>query len=98
MKEETIEITDIIEPWIRICLGALFNYGEASLSSERIAWKYLYTQPNENLVLYAIRLVSRFAKISDPSWTILCLLCKHQNSRIREYTRDLMRSEEFKSY
>jgi hypothetical protein len=93
-----MEITDKSEPWLRICLGALYNYGEASIPTERIVWQYLYAQTNENLILYAIRLVSRFAKFSDPSWTILCLLCKHQNSTIREYAREIMRGEEFKSY
>lgn len=93
----TMEITDGVEPWIRICLGALFNYNEAASSSEILVWPYLYAQPNTNLILYATRLVSLFAKFSDASRTILCLLCQHHDSHIRNYARELMSSESFNS-
>jgi len=95
---QPMEITGAVEPWLRICLGALFNYGDVAISSEGIVWQYLYAQPNQNVMLYAVRLVSRFARFSDASWAILCLLCQHQNSRIQNYARELMSSEEFKSY
>jgi hypothetical protein len=88
-----MEITDAIEPWLRICLGALFNYGDTALSAKSIVWQYLYAQPNQNLILYAVRVVSLFSKLSDASWTILCLLCQHHVSHIRNYARELMSSE-----
>lgn len=86
----SMEITQTVEPWLRICLGALFNYGDMALSTENIVWQYLYAQPNENLRLYAVQLVSRFSKVSDASLAILCLLCQHQDSHIRNYARELM--------
>ena len=92
-----IEITEKQEPSLRICLGALYNYGEAAMTAEAIVWQYLYAQPNPNLKIYSIRLVSRLAKYSEASWTILCLLCQHQDPIIRNYAREIMSSEEFKT-
>jgi hypothetical protein len=91
-----LTITDGVEPWLRMCLGALFNYGDMALPTEKVVWEYLYAQPNPNLRRYAARLVSRFSKFSNASWSILCLLCQHQDEGLRTYARDLMSSEGFK--
>lgn len=91
-----LTITDAVEPWLRMCLGALFNFSDLALPTEKVVWEYLYAQPNLNLRHYAARLVSRFSKYSNASWTILCLLCQHQDEDLRTYVRDLMSSEEFK--
>ena len=91
-----VEITDKVEPWIRICLGALYNYGEAAKSAESLAWPYLYAQPSKNLTLYAARFISRFAGSTDATWTILCLLCRHEDPEIRNYVREIMKSDEFR--
>jgi len=85
-----INITAEIEPWLRICLGALYNYGESAINTENIVWKYLYAQSNKNLKLYTIRLLSCFAKISEESWTILCLLCQHEDLDVKNCAVEML--------
>lgn len=93
-----MNISPVLEPWLRICLGALYRYGKAAITAENIVWQYLYAQANQNLKLYATRLLSRLAKFSDASWAILCLLCQHEDSEIRTYARQIVSSEEFEIY
>lgn len=86
------------EPWLKVALGAIANYEEASILAEESVWPYIYTQDNLNLQLYAITAMSKMAKVSNASWTILCLLCQHSNQAIRDFSRDLMKNDYFKEY
>lgn len=83
---------------LRITLGSLVNFEENSVLAENSIWPYVYTQNDINLQMYAIKAISKIAKVSDASWTILCLLCHHDNNEISDFTKDLMNSEDFKNY
>ncbi|MBI4684093.1 MAG: HEAT repeat domain-containing protein [Nitrospirae bacterium] len=91
-------MAEISEPWLRIALGAIANFEEDLILAEKSVWPYIYTQNNINLQLYAITAVSKMAKVSSASWTILCLLCNHENQIIRDFTRNLMNSDSFNNY
>ena len=89
---------DEMDGWLRLCLGSIARYEEKAILAEKIIWEYLYTQNNVNLILYAIKALAKIAKVSTASWTILCLMCRHENETIREFSSDLMKSDEFKNY
>lgn len=91
-------IVDSSEPWLRVALGAIANYEEASILAEESVWPYIYTQRKLNLQLYAITAISKMAKVSNASWTILCLLCQHADQAIRDFSQDIMKSDSFKEY
>lgn len=84
--------------WLRLCLASIERYDEKAILAEKNVWEYLYTQKNTNLILYAIKSLSKIAKVSTASWTILCLLCHHEDETIRSFARDLMKSDDFKNY
>jgi len=86
------------EAWLKVALGAIANYGEDSIQAEESVWPYIYTQDNLNLQLYAITAISKMAKVSNASWTILCSLCQHTNQAIRDFSRDLMKNDSFREY
>jgi len=87
-----------MDGWLRLCFGSIARYEETGILAERNIWEYLYTQNNVNLILYAIKALAKIAKVSNASWTILCLMCRHENETIKEFSKDLMKSEEFKNY
>ena len=89
---------DEMDGWLRMSLGSLARYEEKAILAEKNIWEYLYTQNNLNLILYAIKALSKVAKVSTASWTILCLMCRHENETVREFSKDLMKSDEFKNY
>ena len=77
---------------------SIARFEEEAIIAEKNVWDYLYTQNNVNLILYAIKALAKIAKVSTASWTILCLMCHHENESIRNFSRDLMKSKEFKKY
>ncbi len=87
-----------MDGWLRLCLDSIGRYKEKAILAEKNIWEYLYTQNNVNLILYAIKALTKVAKVSTASWTILCLMCRHENETIKEFSRDLMKSDEFKNY
>ena len=86
------------EPWLKVALGAIANYEEASILAEESVWPYIYGQDDLNLQLYAITAISKMAKVSSASWAILCLSCQHANQAIRDFSRGLMKNDSFKEY
>ena len=86
------------ESWLKVALGAIANYKEDAILAEDSVWPYIYTQENLNLQLFAITAISQMAKVSNASWTILCLLCRHENQAIRDFSRAIMESNYFKEY
>jgi hypothetical protein len=84
--------------WARVALGALANYEKASVRAEKSVWPYIHAQRDPNLQLYAIKVVSVMAPVSEASWTILCILCRHEDAAIRDFCRELMSSDSFKEY
>ncbi|NCQ18249.1 MAG: hypothetical protein GW805_08000 [Ignavibacteria bacterium] len=89
---------DEMDGWLRLCLGSIARYEDKAMLAEKNVWEYLYTQKNVNLILYAIEALSKIAKVSTASWTILCLMCHHEDETIRNFSKDLMKSDEFKLY
>lgn len=89
---------DDVEGWLTLSLGSIARFEEEAIKAEKNVWEYLYTQNNVNLILYAIKALAEIAKVSTASWTILCLMCHHENESIRNFSRDLMKSKEFKKY
>jgi len=87
-----------MDGWLRLCLGSLARYEENAILAENNIWDYLYTQNNINLILYAIEALAKISKVSTASWTILCLMCRHEDKTIRDFSRSLMNSDEFKNY
>ena len=97
VAREQNKIEDV-EGWLRFSLGSIARFEEEAIIAEKNVWEYLYTQDNINLILYAIKALAKIAKVSTASWTILCLMCHHENESIRNFSRDLMKSKEFKKY
>jgi hypothetical protein len=91
-------LTEASEPWARVALGSIAKYGPESIMAEESVWPYLYAQHDTNLQMYAITAISRMAKASPASWTILCVMCQHANQVIRDFSRDLMNSDSFGEY
>jgi len=89
---------DEMDGWLRLCLGSIARYEDKAILAEKNVWEYLYTQNNVNLILYAIEALAKITKVSTASWTILCLMCHHEDETIREFSKNLMKSNEFKDY
>ncbi len=89
---------DDVEGWLTLSLGSIARFDEEAIIAEKNVWEYLYTQSNVNLILYAIKALAKIAKVSTASWTILCLMCHHEDETIKNFSRDLMKSDEFKNY
>ena len=89
---------DEMDGWLRLCLASIERYEDDAVFAQINIWEYLYTQKNVNLILYAVKALVKVAKISTASWTILCLMCRHENETIREFSRDLMNSGAFKDF
>lgn len=89
---------DDVEGWLRLSLGSIARFEEEAIMAEKNVWEYLYTQSNINLILYAITALAKISKVSTASWTILCLMCRHENETISTFSKDLMNSNDFKHY
>ena len=76
------------ENWARLALGALGHYGDEALIAEKVVWPYLHCQNNLNLRMYAAQVVINVAIRSNASWTIMSLLCDHQDSTLRAFARE----------
>ena len=81
-----------------IALKSLEKYKEKAISAEKIIWNYIYAQKNHEIILKAIKIISWLSKISSASWTILCLLCRHEDQIIRDFSRNIMNSSDFKEH
>lgn len=79
------------EIYARVALGSLSSYGKEAVAAERIVWRYLHCQENLNLRMYAAQVVINIAISSPASWTIMSLLCEHQDPALREYCREKAR-------
>lgn len=90
--------TERREEWARMALGAIAHYGDAAVVAETSVWPYIYTQKNVNLQLYAIQATAKMARVSEASWTVLCLLCRHEEQEIRQFAIELMNGAEFKRH
>jgi hypothetical protein len=79
--------------WAGVAMGALEHYGADALPAEAEVWPYLYAQSDEALRRVAIRVIANLAPVSSASWTILCLLCRHEDGGVREQARGIMKSD-----
>lgn len=64
-----------MDGWLRLSFVSIERYDEKAIIAEKIIWEFLYTKKNSSLILYSIKALSRNAKVSDVSWTVLCLMC-----------------------
>ena len=81
------------EDYARVALGALGHYDHEAVVAEEIVWRYLHCQKNLNLRMYAAQVVVNIAAASTASWTIMSLLCDHQQDALREFCREIVREK-----
>ena len=81
--------------WAGVAIGALEHYGTEALPAEEEVWPYLYAQDDEALRRMAMRVVASLAPVSNASWTIMCLLCRHEEPTVREQAKSIMHSDAF---
>lgn len=78
----------------RMALDSLANYGTTAVDAESSVWPYLHCQSDLRLRMYASLVVMGMSEASNASWTILCLLCSHQDEPLREFCRDAMKARQ----
>lgn len=79
------------ETQARLALGSLAHFGEEAVVAQEIVWRFLHCQKNLNLRMYAAQVVVNVASVSTASWTVMSLLCEHQDDALREFIRDKVR-------
>lgn len=75
----------------RIALDSLVNYSTSAVAAESSVWPYLHCQTDLRLRMYAAVVVLAMSEVSTASWTIMCLLCSHEDETLREFCRDVVK-------
>ena len=93
-----LDLRDQVESYfhVALALSALKEYGPSVQPFERSIWPYLYVIEDEFIQKLAIDVLSNIAMKSDATWMALCLMANHSNSNLREHTRMVMSSQEFR--